>query len=558
MINVSSLLPSTTPSKLTDSFPSNAPKNNIPPYGKRQGWIPRKPEDFEDGGAFPEIHVAQYPLDMGKKQNFSKQGKTLPVTLDSKGRVNYDVVVHPGGKKMVQTRHEDLVAKRFEDEDLKRPDPEEEALVTQKTKEALERQVNLKIAAAQPSGPTNDSNGPTFIRYTPSQKGEGHNSGATQRIIRLTEMPSDPLEPPKFKHKKVPRGPPSPPAPVMHSPPRKVTAKDQQDWKIPPCISNWKNNKGYTIPLDKRLAADGRGLVEFTINDNFSKLSEALYIAERNAREEVTRRAEVEKRLKLKEKEKKEETLRKLAQEARVERAKAMESIPQDDEEATSRIEREKIREERRRERERELRISRNKSAAARNMDRDISERIALGMAVPEQSGEVLYDQRLFNQTKGMDSGFGDDEAYNIYSKPLFHGSSATQIYKAPKKDADTDVYGSEEDYKKLLDTSKFKPDKDFSGVERDKKAEPRSGPVEFEKEEDPFGLDEFLSEAKKSGSKPLDKIGSRGHMHAATSTSTSGKDASSSLKRGRIDFEPKSSRSRSDRDSERSKRHRR
>ena len=46
----------------------------------------------------------------------------------------------------------------------------------------------------------------------------------------------------------------------MHSPPRNITAKDQQDWKIPPCISNWKNPKGYTIPLDKRLAADGRGL----------------------------------------------------------------------------------------------------------------------------------------------------------------------------------------------------------------------------------------------------------------------------------------------------------
>jgi len=35
---------------------------------------------------------------------------------------------------------------------------------------------------------------------------------------------------------------------------------DQQAWKIPPCISNWKNVGGYTIPLDKRLAADGRGL----------------------------------------------------------------------------------------------------------------------------------------------------------------------------------------------------------------------------------------------------------------------------------------------------------
>ena len=46
----------------------------------------------------------------------------------------------------------------------------------------------------------------------------------------------------------------------MHSPTRKVTVKEQQDWKIPPCISNWKNQKGYTIPLDKRLAADGRGL----------------------------------------------------------------------------------------------------------------------------------------------------------------------------------------------------------------------------------------------------------------------------------------------------------
>ena len=42
---------------------------------------------------------------------------------------------------------------------------------------------------------------------------------------------------------KIPRGPPSPPAPVMHSPTRKVTVKEQQDWKIPPCISNWKNAK---------------------------------------------------------------------------------------------------------------------------------------------------------------------------------------------------------------------------------------------------------------------------------------------------------------------------
>jgi SNW domain-containing protein 1 len=112
----------------------------------------------------------------------------------------------------------------------------------EKTKSALEKIVNLNIAAAQPTNPGGKQDlTSNFIRYTPSQQA-GHSTRPNQRIIRMTEMPTDPLEPPKFKHKKVPRGPPSPPVPVMHSPPRKVTAKDQQDWKIPPCISNWKNN----------------------------------------------------------------------------------------------------------------------------------------------------------------------------------------------------------------------------------------------------------------------------------------------------------------------------
>jgi len=39
--------------------------------------------------------------------------------------------------------------------------------------------------------------------------------------------------------------------------------------------------QGHTIPLDKRLAADGRGLQSVHINENFAKLAEALYIADR-------------------------------------------------------------------------------------------------------------------------------------------------------------------------------------------------------------------------------------------------------------------------------------
>lgn len=78
----------------------------------------------------------------------------------------------------------------------------------------------------------------------------------------MVTVPVDPMAPPKHRHRKIPRGPPSPPPPVLHSPPRKVTVEEQKDWVIPPCISNWKNAKGYTIPLDKRLAADGRGVQE--------------------------------------------------------------------------------------------------------------------------------------------------------------------------------------------------------------------------------------------------------------------------------------------------------
>jgi len=33
-----------------------------PPYGQRKDWVPHTDADFGDGGAFPEIHVAQYPL----------------------------------------------------------------------------------------------------------------------------------------------------------------------------------------------------------------------------------------------------------------------------------------------------------------------------------------------------------------------------------------------------------------------------------------------------------------------------------------------------------------
>lgn len=487
-----------------------------PPYGQRRGWIPRNEADFGDGGAFPEIHVAQYPLGMGAPGNTGKKPNALAVQLDQSGKVKYDAIARQGhGKdKIVYSNINQLLPAEVLSEDaeeLQRPDEETIQDTTEATRRALEKLTSQKIAAAMPVRHAEKAAPAQYIRYTPSQQGDAFNSGAKQRVIRMVEAQVDPMEPPKFRiNKKIPRGPPSPPAPVLHSPSRKVTVKEQKEWKIPPCISNWKNAKGYTIPLDKRLAADGRGLQQVHINEKFAKMAEALYIADRKAREAVEARAQLEKKLAQKEKEKKEDMLRQMAQRAREERA----GLRMPDEASTSAEirERDELRAERHRERVRDRNLSRaapdKRSKLQRERERDISEQIALGMpAKTNTGGEALFDQRLFNTTKGMDSGYGDDEAYNVYDKPWRDsGSLGTHLYR-PSKQIDNDVYGADLD--KIVNTNRFVPDKEFSGTDRSGQ-NPRTGPVQFEKEEDPFGLDQFLNMAKKAPKRKDDKADDR------------------------------------------------
>ena len=399
----------------------------------------------------------------------------------------------------------------------------------------------------------------------------------------------------------VPRGPGSPPVPVMHSPPRTLSAQDQADWKIPACISNWKNTKGYTIPLDKRLAADGRGLLEVDINDNFAKLSESLYIAEAKARESVETRAKIQRELLAKEKERKEEELRQLAQQARMARSGAVpsaapslpdqwlppppprgddislppppplpagmsrpramdfdgaatmtggsmyppppplpghdaqpstrdgddgdeapfapEAAPPDEtpSERAARLRRDEIREERRRERERERRLEAlnahgaKRSKITRDRDRDVSERVALGQANvgAGRTGEALYDQRLFNQDAGLDSGFGADDAYTMYSKPLFT-DRGNALYAPGRSEAagavaDEETTGEGGAAGAAARTDRFKPDRAFAGTEAGAggAASARgTGPVMFERppeDDDPFGLGAFITDVRRA-----------------------------------------------------------
>ncbi|KAH8827293.1 pre-mRNA-processing protein 45 [Flagelloscypha sp. PMI_526] len=510
-------------------------KQAVPPYGQRAGWKPTRPEDFADGGAYPECHVAQYPLDLGRKKTAS--GNTIALQVDSEGNVRYDAIATQGNRtdKLVQSQFKDLVPlahrKDLDDDDrmMERPSEEEVLATADKTRAALEKIVNGKIKAAQPKHVPDTESKSQFIRYTPGQQG---GSGLNQRIIKMTDVVEDPLEPPRFKHKKIPKGPPSPPPPVMHSPPRKATAQEQKEWMIPPCISNWKNNKGYTIPLDKRLAADGRGLQDVHINDNFAKFSEALYIADRHAREEVRQRSLMSQKLAQKEKAAKEEDLRLMAQQARLGRAgpsrpttqsqaamksslAAYGSDSEDDaassdsdkdsaeDEEAQRI-RDEMRAEKRREREREMRMSnmgteQRAKMLARQQNRDISEKVALGLAKPTLSKESMLDQRLFNQ-ESLSGSFGDDDSYNLYDRPLFHGSTAAAaIYKAHGNMAaeNDDSYGggTEEGIGRAMDNDRFSLGKPKVGFEGADAQEIREGPVQFEK--DVFGVDEFLDEAK-------------------------------------------------------------
>ena len=64
------------------------------------------------------------------------------------------------------------------------------------------------------------------------------------------------------------------------------------------------------------------------------------------------------------------------------------------------------MRRERKRERERDMRLEvlGKKTKTSRDRDRDVTERIALGMqpAGGKLSGDAMYDQRLFNQVRGV------------------------------------------------------------------------------------------------------------------------------------------------------------
>ena len=127
--------------------------------------------------------------------------------------------------------------------------------------------------------------------------------------------------------------------------------------------------------------------------------------------------------------------------------------------------------------------------AMAREQNRDISEKIALGLAKP--TAALDYDTRLFNQSGGLDSGLNEDTS--MFDRPLFAAQQAAQSIYRPRA---VNLEGPSEDevYESVTKGSRFEvlghAQKGFKGAED---ATERDGPVQFQKDQDVFRISAFL-----------------------------------------------------------------
>ncbi|EFC42881.1 predicted protein [Naegleria gruberi] len=505
-------------------------KVKIPLYGKREhsNWIPQTEDDFADGGAYPEIFVSQFPMNMGRKSEYKNaSGNVVSVQVDADGNVNFDKIITQGQRKdaLTFTKFSDMIGADVEEDELAKPTIEETSDNLLETKKALELRVGGKITAAHignavsrsvAASKENQIEKRQFFRYKPR--------GGTDddiKYIQIEEAPTDPVEPAKFRMKKMPTGPPSPPPTVMHSPPRNLTKTDQDNWDIPPCISNYTNRKGLIIPLDKRILADGRNLQQSTVNPKFGDFTSSLYLAEHNARLEIKERAEMQMRLNEMEQERELQRTRELAN-----RAKKMHKDIKDKED------RARVR-------------NQDRRTGGLTEGRSVSEKVNFNQ--PQRSsvasGEVQIDSRLLNRASGLKDSFDDDD-YNVYDKALFGESNNGKLYN-PNMDR---IKMFQE-----LDENVNMRDK-FETEDESSKSRRQAGPVVFERDgassvsaskapaareepsdDDPFGFSKFLKDSKKRSN--LDHIGQRGFMKAAAGSSSLNAEDYRDSKKKKMEF---------------------
>ena len=121
------------------------PKSDFgpPPYGKRSNFSPNSLIDYGDGGAFPEIHMPQYPLNMGK---ISSSNGSLALETSSDGKIKYDLILSSkNSNTLIKSSLEDLTPMDIPQSGFSsRPSEEQVKDTTARTRAALEAIVDCR------------------------------------------------------------------------------------------------------------------------------------------------------------------------------------------------------------------------------------------------------------------------------------------------------------------------------------------------------------------------------------------------------------------------------
>ena len=359
---------------------------------------------------------------------------------------------------------------------LKKPSEEATLQNIYNTKKALEKLSNHRIKTYQSfktNSLTSESNKNNnlcykYINYQFDSNNNNPNSKPNSHLIKLVALPVDPLSNLKYRHHKIPLSNTNEKnfVPVLQSPPTPLSLEEQKKWKIPPCVNMSNNPKGLVIPLDIRLANDGRNLREYKANKNFAKFADILALTEKNVRKEIEDRNKIAQSIQIAAAMKKEQELKEAAKQARMERnslnnytnsnksynnnSNMIYSLDTSDilsnkkeeknflknkrersineEEIKEMKERNELREIRKKEIEYERRIEIMKKYEKEG--RDVNDKVLLGQNNIINNNNVI-DSRLYEVEGGIENPFDYEEDCEVYDKPLFNGKNKiSNIYK--------------------------------------------------------------------------------------------------------------------------------
>ena len=321
----------------------------------------------------------------------------------------------------------------------KKPSAESTSKTISETQKALEKLTNKRIKTYQ-SFKTNNLIGEQnktnqlsykYINY----KSNSNNSNS--HLIKLVSLPVDPLSSVKFRHHKIAQSNTNENnfVPVLQEPSKKISYEEQKKWKIPPCVSIAKNPKGLVIPLDIRLANDGRNLREFQTNKNFAKFADVLNMAEKKVKSEIQEHNKIAKSIQIAAAMKKEQELKEAAKIARQERNSFFSNVTFDEISEKNSIlnnkrkrdddakkERDELRLLRKKEIEYDIKIEKQKKYEGER-DTDIY------FGGVKNIGGV--DTRLYEKEGGIENKLDYNEDCEVYDKPLFdEKNKISNIYK--------------------------------------------------------------------------------------------------------------------------------